>query len=179
MAIASWTNMKKIPLTQGKFALVNDEDYERVNKHRWCAAKQGNVFYAQRCITLNKIERMEKMHRFILRIPFGERREIDHKDGNGLNNTKENLRVSSRSQNTQNGRLSKRNTSGYKGVHEEKSSGKWIAAIMANGIRKNLGRFDNRQEAAKMYDAAAKILHGNFAKTNEDLRRSLVGRGRK
>lgn len=108
------------------------------------------------------------MHRFIMERILGRKLEsyeiVDHRDGNGLNNTRANLRLASRSQNRANSRMHKNNTSGYKGVSWHKASGKWSATI---GWQKKLlfiGLFDTPEEAHEAYKEKARELHGEFAK---------------
>jgi hypothetical protein len=92
---------RKIPLTQNKFALVDPEDYTELARHKWCAAKQGNSFYAVR----SEGGRQLRMHRVILNAPTGQ--VVDHMDHDGLNNTKRNLRPCSPAQNAHNQRPQK------------------------------------------------------------------------
>ena len=94
---------------------------------------------------------------------------LDHIDGNRMNNRLENLRECSAAQNSHNTKLSKANKSGYKGVYSQ-AGGRWYARIRAHGKSHYLGLFDSAEDAAKAYDAAARDLHGDFAKTNEDLK---------
>mgnify|MGYP001588262020 CR=1 FL=1 len=88
--------MKEIQLTQEQVALVDDEDFEKVSKHKWHAYKDGKTFYAGTTIKNKRV----KMHRFILEAPAGV--DVDHKDRNGLNNTRQNIRICSRTENQAN-----------------------------------------------------------------------------
>ena len=102
------------------------------------------------------------MHRFILNIS-DESIQIDHVNGNTLDNRKINLRIANSSENASNKmRLSPQNSSGYRGVVWDKETGKWMAQIYKDNKRKFLGRFDNKQEAAKAFDEAAKTMYGKF-----------------
>jgi len=92
--------------------------------------------------------------------------ETDHRDGNGLNNQRENLRICTRQQNSQNGLAHKDSSSQFKGVSLKKGRHKWVACIMQNGKLAHLGYFDNEIEAAKTYNTKAKELFGEFAKLN-------------
>ena len=160
--------MKTIELTQGQVALVDDEDFEWLSKWKWCADKtsrNGN-YYAARYPRKNenRSKKYIRMHREILGAkPCAQG---DHRDGNGLNNCRDNLRVCTHAQNQQNKRISKKNTSGFKGVHWHSLTGKWRAQIKANGKRMHLGLFANPVQAAHAYDAKAKELFGEFAKPN-------------
>lgn len=153
--------MKEIKLTQGKTTLVDDEDYDRLNQHKW----HYHCGYASRSITINKKKTTWRMHWDIIGRP-NDGFEIDHIDCNRLNNSKTNLRMATRQQNVANSGLRKTNTSGYKGVSWYKRYNKWLAQIYYNGHRVNLGYFNNKVDAAKAHDNAAIKLFKNFAKLN-------------
>jgi hypothetical protein len=104
------------------------------------------------------------MGRAILNAPAGM--IVDHRDGDGLNNQRENLRLCTHSQNMQNRRLQRNNRSGYKGVYWIKAQGVWAARITVNRVPINLGRFDTAEQAARAYDEAALKYHGEFARLN-------------
>lgn len=155
------TTPKEIPLTQGKVALVDAQDYERVMQFNWAAVFDGWTWYAITTIIKPKRTSM-RMHRFILSAPHGLM--VDHKDRNGLNNTRDNLRFATASQNGHNAGISLRNTSGYKGVYKEDK--KWIASITINRKQFIIGRYLTAEDAARAYDAKAKESFGEFARTN-------------
>jgi hypothetical protein len=155
---------KEIELTQGKVAIVDDEDYEWLNQWHWYAAKYGKTFYAARNEGTFPLKKTIYMHCVIMNTPAGMR--IDHKDLNGLNNTRNNLRNSTHAQNKQNAGKYSNNTSGYKGVSWHKRIEKYTAQIVVNGKRINLGYFYDLKDAALAYDEAAKKYHGPFAKLN-------------
>lgn len=156
--------MKEIKLTQGQVALVDDEDYEYLNQWKWYAQKSRGTFYACR-YTKNEVL---IMHRIILNTPFNM--EVDHRDHNGLNNQRHNIRNCTRSQNHMN--KDPRGSSKYLGVSWDKSRNKWRAFIqtrqISNGKRKTLfnGQYNTEEEAAIAYNEAAKRLHGEFANLN-------------
>ena len=154
--------MKRIPLTQGKFAIVDDEDFEYLSQFKWCASKNGNRYYAKRSIWENGRRFLLPMQNAIMGVPHGV--IVDHIDQNGLNNTRHNLRVCTRAENNYNKGKQKNNTSGFKGVSRDRR--KWCAVIWMNRTRKHLGFFSTPEEAARAYDAAARELHGDFACTN-------------
>lgn len=104
------------------------------------------------------------LHTFIMDAKPG--RIIDHIDGDGLNNQRSNLRLSTQCGNNQNRGKSRNNTSGYKGVYWHSHHDKWVASISSNNKRIYLGYFDDPIEAAKAYDAAAEKYHGRFGKLN-------------
>lgn len=153
--------MKKIPLTKGKFAIVDDDDYEWLSQWKWYAAKGHNTYYAKRHTTKQGSYTTIEMHTLIC-----DAEQIDHKDGNGLNNQRNNLRPATYSQNAANRTKQINNTSGFKGVYWHKHASKWYARIQVNNKRINLGYFTNKIEAAKSYDKAASIYFGEFAKLN-------------
>ena len=158
------TMSKKIPLTQGKFAIVDDEDYGELSKHKWCVDKTPYTYYAIRRVKRRGKCTTIRMHRFILNAKPGE--DVDHRDSNGLKNTRDNLRICTRSQNVQNQRPRKDGSSRYKGVRWHKTAKKWQAQIVSNHKERHLGLFDNEIQAAQAYDIAAKELFGEFAYTN-------------
>jgi hypothetical protein len=158
--------MKKIPLSQEQFALVDDEDFAELSKHKWYAFRRNKEYsyYAIRNIGIKPNRGSERMHNVIMKPPKGF--EVDHKDGNGLNNQRYNLRVCSRSQNMGNTRGQRRNSSRYKGVHWDSRNNNWRPMICKNYKILNLGSFKSEVEAAKAYDAKAKELYGEFACLN-------------
>lgn len=160
---------RKIPLTKGKHALVDTEDYDELNKQKWhCAARAGGKFYAK---TWNKVSKRPyyiMMHRLIIKCPPDM--DIDHINNNGLDNRKENLRICTRSQNLANKGKGANNKSGYKGVHWDKRAKKWYAGICFNRKRIFIGYFHNVLNAADAYDEVAIKYHGKFAKTNKNIK---------
>lgn len=158
--------MKQIPLTQGQFALVDDEDFEELNKFKWQANKSLHTYYAVRSFTISKNKRIDiKMHRQILGLTNGKIK-CDHIDLNGLNNQRYNLREATHIQNMMNRKSKINSTSQYKGVRWKKDSEKWVAAIYAKGKQMHLGYFTDEIEAAKAYDEMAKLHFGEFAWLN-------------
>ena len=156
--------MKKIPLTQGKFALIDDKDFELVGQHNWHAVKDRKTFYA--CTKIredNGKQATLRMHRLILDSSGGL--DIDHRDSNGLNNRRSNLRACTHQENSRNQRP-KRGSSKYKGVSWNKQRNKWQTHITINGKVRYLGRSVDEVEAAKAYDEAASELFGEFAYLN-------------
>ncbi len=156
--------MKTIPLTQGKCAIVDDEDYEQLNQWKWIACKSRNTFYAAKSAKINGYWSTKKMHHFILpSIPKGSM--VDHKNRNGLDNRKNNLRICSIAQNTRN-RKTPPHSSKYKGVCWEGRRKAWRAYITIKGKFIHIGYFNKEERAAIAYDKAAKTLFGEFAYTN-------------
>jgi len=159
--------MKEIKLTKGKVALVDDEDFEELNKVKWCTVKGKNTYYAVRGVRVAELKKNIgfKMHRVVLGLT-DSKIFVDHIDGNGLNNQKSNLRPSSLSENRRNSKANKTGTSIYKGVCWNTESKKWRSKITFNGKTIFIGYFLNEEECAKAYDKKAKELFGEFAYLN-------------
>lgn len=171
--------MKEIALSKegknrGKYAaLVDDDDYEWLNQWRWCAYEDRNITYAIRTYVDkdNRQSHTTSMHRQILGLT-DPKIKCDHRDHDGLNNQRSNLRVATHAQNMANLRPRKNTTSKYKGVKavEYKSESRhtinWHASMKINGACTHLGSFKTEEEAAIAYDEAAKIHHGEFANLN-------------
>ncbi|MCJ7458336.1 MAG: AP2 domain-containing protein [candidate division Zixibacteria bacterium] len=157
--------MKEILLTQGKVAIVDDEDFEELNKYKWDAHISWHTYYVERGVYDRETGKVKiiKMHRQIMGFPEGK--EIDHINHNGMDNRKCNLRSCEHWQNKKNGLLYKTNTSGFRGVSWYKRSQKWRAYFYRESTQKTIGYFDNIIEAARAYDEKAKEL-GEFAILN-------------
>ena len=158
--------MKKIKLTKGKYALVDDDCYEELSKYTWrCGGGSGRGRgYAVRAIKVNGRMTSMLMHRQIMRPPEGL--ETDHINGDRLDNRRDNLRVCTRAENSFNRTINGNNTSGYKGVYWYEINKRWGARIAAGRKQIFLGLFANKEEAARAYDEAARRLHGEFARLN-------------
>lgn len=169
---------KRIPLTQGQFAIVDASEYARVAVWHWILLKQSyrktnrsvSKYYAFRWARAHdgKLVRVFLHHEIL-----GRKVRIDHRDGNGLNNMRHNLRVATGSQNNCNREKSPGCSSRYKGVCWHKQHGTWMALIGsgpvgADGRRRRvyLGYFDEEKDAARAYDAAALRHFGEFALLN-------------
>lgn len=160
---------KQIELSQGKVAIVDDADFERINAHKWYASKDFRTgrFYALRHVPISKgIRTMISMHHEVMNAPKGT--EVDHiHSDDTLDNRRSNLRICTTAQNQQNRGKSKNNTSGYKGVCWHRRHQKWQADIAYNGTNVFLGRFNDPKDAARAYNKAALRYHGEFARLNE------------
>ena len=152
-------SVRYVPLTKGKFAIVDAEDYERVRRYLWCASGSGKRMYAYR----NDHGKTIAMHRFLTNCPKGM--VVDHIDGNGLNNRQSNLRVCTQQQNLYNSRPKGR-SSKYKGVCRDRAKNKWVVYVRHNGRNILVGRFDDEIEAARAYDRKAFELFGEYAYLN-------------
>lgn len=165
---------KIIKLTQGYETIVDDDLYEELNKFKWRLEKipGSKTIYVVRDIRKNENFNFKKIyiHKYILFLNEKwkelKNKEIDHIDGNGLNNQIKNLRICSHAENLKNLTIYKNNTSQYKGVSWHKHSKKWYAYIRINGTLKSLGYFSNKIDAAKIYNTAAIKYFGEFAKLN-------------
>jgi len=145
--------MKKIALTQGKFAIVDDDDYEWLNQWKWCAAKDGDTYYAVRHSP--KSGKLIRMHREVMQALPGM--QIHHKNHNGLDNRKSNLELCDTAQNQWNQR---RISEKQVGVSWHKQIKRWVARIRHRGRRINVGTFQTKEEATKAYKKAEKKLRG-------------------
>lgn len=161
--------MKKIPLSKGLFALVDDEDFEELNKHKWHAIKSRNNYYAGRQeYEKSKHKRRVYMHNVVLKV-MNKENIVDHKDLNSLNNQKYNLRECSIAQNNKNKGVYRNKKSKYIGVYfgyKGKKGQVFIAQISNDKKIIYLGSFYNEIDAAKAYDEACLKYHGEYGKTN-------------
>ncbi len=150
-----------IPLTQGKFAVVDPEDYDALTKYKWYAIKRGRQYYAVAKLGRKKV----RMHRLIMKSP--RNKVVDHINHNGLDNRKANLRLATAQQNTWNKPKQKGSySSQYKGVAWIKDKQRWRSKITYNGRDISLGYFDDEKAAARAYDRKAKELFGEYASLN-------------
>ena len=167
-----------IPLTRGYVTVLDIEDLPKIWGFSWHAKRfKGGKLYAARSPYMPEkhipgaqgdAKMTVLMHRELLGFPKGD---VDHRDGDTLNNKRDNLRVSTRSQNCANQKIRRTNTSGFKGVswkqwRDGRNSGAWAARISVNYKRLHLGYFSTAEEAARAYDAAAQHHFGEFAKLN-------------
>ncbi len=146
--------MKEIMLTQGKVARVDDEDFLFLSQSSWYAHQIEGRWYACR-------GNMEYMHRVLCAGDY-----VDHRDGDGLNNTRGNLRTATNQQNARNAKRHRDGSSQYKGVYRDNRRGKWVAQIGLSYRSKQLGRFSTEAAAARAYNSAAIEHFGDFARLN-------------
>jgi hypothetical protein len=156
--------MKEIQLNQGLITLIDDEDYEKFAHLKWQASKHRYTWYVKYRYQHNKEITHISLHRVIMNAPKGI--EVDHVDGNGLDNRKKNLRLATHIENHHNQKPQQSCSSQYKGVSLDKHSNKWTARISNNGISHFLGRFQLEEEAALAYNEAAMKYHQEFAYLN-------------
>lgn len=157
--------MKEIPLTQGKVAIVDDDDFDLVSRFSWHCHFSEHREYAMTDVGSTRHPVMLYLHRLLVKTARME--TVDHINGNTLDNRKCNLRICTAAQNLCNRGRPRNNKSGFKGVSFNKKTGKWKAAIGFNKGNMFLGLFADKLAAARAYDAAALQYHGEFAKTNQ------------
>jgi hypothetical protein len=141
--------------------LIDDEDYQIYQQYKWHLHKGINTFYLRGYVPLKRKEGLKYFHRLILNPT--DKMEVDHINGNGLDNRRSNLRICTKSQNNANRKTVQSKTSGFKGVHFESCTQKWRAEIVCNNIRYRLGRFANKMEAVNAYKQKAVELFGEYA----------------
>lgn len=161
--------MKLITLTRGQFAIVDDADFDWLNQWKWYAMEKGGLWYARRWDGIKNGKRVFiLMHRLILGL-IDRKIHCDHKDGNGLNNQRDNIRGCTVSQNCMNRKVnSAKFSSKFVGVYfmTKKKTNKWRALIHKEGKRTHLGYFQSENDAAMAYNKAAISLFGIFSKAN-------------
>ena len=151
-----------VPLTQGKEAIIDKEDIDKVSQYTWFAVKNGCRYATTAARNAENRVVNIAMHRLIMDNPVGF--EIDHVDGDGLNNTKLNLRLATRQQNAFNLKKPKNNTSGFKGVSWCQASNRWKATISVNRVRHHLGFYNTKEQAYQAYCQASERFHGEFGR---------------
>jgi hypothetical protein len=159
--------MPTIQLTKGQEAIVSDEDVECLNQWKW---SYGSRSYACRSRSQQGRQTSVLMHRVVVERMTGEAipegYEVDHINGDTLDNRRENLRLVSHNQNAMNKRNQQGSKSRFKGVSWHKGERRWRAAIWLDGETVMVGRFDDEEEAARAYDAKARAAFGEFARLN-------------
>ncbi len=157
--------MKKIPLSKGMYAIVDDDDFDRISKHKWHIQSDTMLYAVRKGSRDEHGKRIRyQMHREVISAPAGI--FVDHISGNPLDNRRCNLRLATTQQNAFNRKITTANTTGAKGVYLCKATGRYYAQICINGRGKHLGFFASIAEAAASYDAAARRIFGEFAKPN-------------
>jgi len=153
-----------IPLTKGYIAICDEVDYTLVARYNWAEEVSTSTSYA--CAWLINAGRGKsvRMHRILMGVT-DPKIQVDHKDGNGLNNCRDNIRLATHAQNQRNRRMCFGNKSGYKGVYSKGK--KWKVGIQVLGKSFNLGTFDTKEEAAIAYNEAAREHFGEFARLND------------
>jgi len=168
-AVFVWeSDMKKIAVGSGYFALVDDSDFEELDQYTWTSLRcYGGLVYAttKGAYKGPGTPKVILMHRMIMSALRNI--TVDHVDGNGLNNTRGNLRLATMAEQQKNRKLNKNNKTGYKGVHKKKNrSGRYAAETRLNGQKYYIGTFNNARDAAVAYNAVTYLLHGKYASLN-------------
>jgi len=158
-----------LALTRGLMAIVDKEDLEILASKKWFAFSKGGSWYAARTEGYGAKKRTIYMHRLLLAAKVGE--EIDHANGNSLDNRKQNLRLCTHRENIRNQKLRRDNKIRLKGVHliRKLLPRRWKAEIVLDDRKVTIGYFTTAIEAARAYDAAAIEHFGAFARTNRSL----------
>lgn len=154
------TGLVTIRLSRELVAVVNESDEPILSAHKWYAKPDGNTFYAVTRVN----GKTTYMHRLLLGSAVAT--FVDHKDGNGLNNARSNLRECTKAENSRNASKRRDGSSPYKGVSWYRWTGRWVARIQVDNKAKHLGYFSSAELAAMAYDIAARDLFGDFAKVN-------------
>lgn len=154
------TRLATVQLTKGRFAKVDYDDLPNICKYKWSYHHQGYAF-------IRRDGHTEFLHRFILGLSRKDGFQIDHINGDGLDNRKSNLRFSTQSQNIANSKKKKNCSSQYKGVSFIKKRSRWWAQIKKDGKHYHTKYFNSEREAAIAYNALAYKVHGEFARLNE------------
>ena len=155
-------NLAFLPLTKGYEAVIDLCDLQLVGGRPWCALVRPKTVYVVRNDVVDGRRVTVYLHRLLTGVPDGVL--VDHKSGDGLDNRRDNIRPATKTQNNQNQRMSRRNTSGIKGVAWDCSKQKWQVGIGVKGQRKHLGRFSNIEDAAAAYENGSKKFHGEFGR---------------
>lgn len=160
--------MKLIPLTQGKFAQVDDDDFDFLNQWKWHCRRSPHTCYAITVFYPSNSRKTIQVRMHWLVIPTSDNTKIvDHINHQGLDNQKKNLRLCSHIENSKNKNPSKGSSSKYLGVSWRKSRNCWVSQIQLGGKNKHIGCYNNEVEAALAYNKKAKKLFGDFANLNK------------
>ena len=161
-----FTMTKQISISRGMTATVDDSDFNSVKDYEWYAVPGYNTWYAMRWEGIRPQRKHVFLHRFLMGVSDSHVL-IDHKNGNGLDCTRGNMRTCTRMQNTCNSVKQKSSAAGYRGVYRDKNENFYSAQIEVNGNKIRLGYFKTKEDAARAYNDAAIKHHGEFAKLNE------------
>jgi hypothetical protein len=158
-----------IPLSKGKWAIVDNDEYDWLSRLKWYVVNGKRCSYARRTVfdKYTKKTTYIYMHREIMGVAKGDKSQVDHVNHNSLDNRRVNMRRCSASENLRNQRRHIGSTSKYKGVSFAKGRNKWVANIVITGKQIYLGRFDVEEDAARAYNRAADKFFGEFAHVNK------------
>ncbi|MGA2324331.1 MAG: AP2 domain-containing protein [Sedimentisphaerales bacterium] len=156
---------RKIYLDEGKWTILDPGDYYHFAGFKWCIGGYKDKYYAVRGQIIGPADiKIVRLHRLIMNAPDGIL--VDHKNGDGLDNRRANLRLATHSQNQCNKRKKANTSSRFSGVYWDKAKRKWVARTKYQGKSIWLGVFDSEIDAARAFDEAAKKYHGEFARLN-------------
>lgn len=160
--------MKKLKLSQGYYALIDDINFDNLNQYKWSVSsiKNHKTRYALRYYRIGNKKTSLKMHRAILRIENNDGKLTDHIDGNGLNNQINNLRVCTAGENSRNRGKYKYGSSKFIGVCWSKKRKTFQSQVEKEGKVYWLGYFTKEELAAEAYNKKARELFGDFARLN-------------
>jgi hypothetical protein len=159
-------DIARIPLTMGYIAVIDAADVPLVEGRNWCADRRIKQVYATGTILQGGRYRSVRLHRFLLGLGGDQTVMVDHRDGDGLNNRRANLRVCTNSENGMNRGAQQNSASGIKGVWWDSKRGKWIAEVHVAGVRKFCSSFETLEAASSAYAEAAAQFHGQFARAS-------------
>lgn len=154
------SQVRTIPLSQGLVAIVDAADFDMLSERKWHTQASGYAAHGSG----SRPSGLILMHRLLMEAPAGL--QVDHINGNRLDNRRANLRLCTAAQNRCNAGLRAVNKSGFKGVSRHSSNRVWVANVQAGGVAHYIGSYADKVEAARAYDAAALRLHGPFARLN-------------
>lgn len=162
--------MKRIRISSGHYAIVDDIDYPLVSKYTWTLSKSGNRLYAITTKRRTPIKYSKRdtiyLHRLIMNVS-GWHNCVDHINGDGLDCRRSNIRLCTRGQNAMNLKIRVDNSSGYKGVYFNQQRKKYAAQIQIDKKTKFLGLFHTKEEAAEKYNEYALMYYGEFSSINK------------
>jgi hypothetical protein len=159
-------SVQVIPLTQGQVAVIDSSDVVYVVGNKWHIRKGRYTLYAARWISVGGRATPLHLHRAILGLKYGDKKMVDHKNQNGLDNRRVNLRITTAAINNYNCRMRKTNKSGFRGVCWKERYQKWHAQISFGGKVLHCGYFYTAEEAARAYDSNSEKLWGDNAFLN-------------
>lgn len=159
-------SFRRMYLGEGEWTILDQQDYYRLGHLKWCVVGYDEHIYAARLIRKTEFGRIKSvyLHREIMSAPKGFL--VDHRNGNGLDNRRANLRLATHRQNSCNRPKKKNTSSRFIGVCFIKRRKRWMAGIKLHRKSIFLGYFKDEIDAARVYDAAAKKYHGEFARLN-------------
>ena len=160
------SDYRTIDIKRGLHTIVDAADYDWLCETDWYSlwSRSSHCYYVSAAVPHNGKITTLSMHRFIMGIPFHDPRQVDHINGNTLDNRRQNLRICTPAENTRNAKRRSDNASGYKGVYKHKDGVGWIAQITFEKVQRYLGYYRSKEEANSVVRKARQELHGEFAR---------------